>query len=71
VFGATLTGWPDSYEANIAYLDNIPVILTALPERHWRVYLRPSFADSDLVADASSTMKGSRPHRARLGVDQM
>jgi hypothetical protein len=39
VFDATLAGWPDSYEANYAYLDNIPVILTALPERRWRVYL--------------------------------
>src|SRR6516162_8926390 len=41
VFDATLAGWSDSYEANYAYLDNVPVILTALPERRWRVYLRP------------------------------
>jgi 2-polyprenyl-6-methoxyphenol hydroxylase-like FAD-dependent oxidoreductase len=61
VFDATLAGWPDSYEANYAYLDNIPVILTALPERRWRVYLRPSSADSDLVADALSTMNRYLP----------
>jgi 2-polyprenyl-6-methoxyphenol hydroxylase-like FAD-dependent oxidoreductase len=61
VFDATLTGWPDSYEANYAYLDNVPVILTALPERRWRVYLRPSSADSDLVADASSTINRYLP----------
>ena len=30
VFDATLTGWSDSYEAIYAYLDEIPVILTAL-----------------------------------------
>lgn len=56
VFDATLAGWSDSYEANYAYLDEIPVIMTALPERRWRVYLRPSSPDSDLVIDASSTV---------------
>jgi 2-polyprenyl-6-methoxyphenol hydroxylase-like FAD-dependent oxidoreductase len=56
VFDATLVGWQDSYEANYAYLDEIPVILTALPDQRWRVYLRPSSPDSDLVADASSTI---------------
>ena len=56
VFDATLVGWQDSYEANYAYLDQIPVILTALPEQRWRVYLRPSSPESDLVADASSTI---------------
>ncbi len=56
VFDATLQGWQDSYEANYAYLDEIPVILTALPGRRWRVYLRPSSPTSDLVADASSTI---------------
>jgi 2-polyprenyl-6-methoxyphenol hydroxylase-like FAD-dependent oxidoreductase len=56
VFDATVPGWPNSYEANYAYLDEIPVILTALPQRRWRVYLRPSSADSDLVADAAATV---------------
>jgi 2-polyprenyl-6-methoxyphenol hydroxylase-like FAD-dependent oxidoreductase len=57
VFDATLAGWPDSFEANYVYLDEIPVILTALPQRRWRVYLRPSSPDSDLVADALSTIR--------------
>lgn len=56
VFDATLMGWPHAYEANYAYLDDIPVILTALPNQRWRVYLRPTSPDSDLVADASSTL---------------
>jgi 2-polyprenyl-6-methoxyphenol hydroxylase-like FAD-dependent oxidoreductase len=56
VFDVTLAGWSNPYEANYAYLDEIPVILTALPDRRWRVYLRPSSPDSDLVADASSTI---------------
>ncbi len=56
VFDATVAGWQDSYEANYAYLDEIPVILTALPDQRWRVYLRPSCANSDLVVDAASTL---------------
>jgi 2-polyprenyl-6-methoxyphenol hydroxylase-like FAD-dependent oxidoreductase len=61
VFDATLVGWKDSYEANYAYLDEIPVILTALPDERWRVYLRPSSPSSDLVVDASSTISRYLP----------
>ena len=32
------------------------MILTALPDQRWRVYLRPSSPVSDLVADASATI---------------
>jgi 2-polyprenyl-6-methoxyphenol hydroxylase-like FAD-dependent oxidoreductase len=56
VFDAGIGGWPFSYEANYAYLDETPIILTALPDRRWRVYLRPTAEDSDLVADASATL---------------
>ena len=61
VFDATLLGWPQSYEQNCAYLDEIPVILTALPGKRWRVYLQPSAAGSDLVADAASVVKRYLP----------
>ena len=61
VFDATVVDWPDSHEANYAYLDEIPVILTALPQRRWRVYLRPSSQHSDLVADAFSTLSRYLP----------
>jgi hypothetical protein len=57
VFDATLTGWPHSYEANYAYLDEIPVIITSLPQRRWRVYLRPNAAETDLVAAAWRTIR--------------
>jgi 2-polyprenyl-6-methoxyphenol hydroxylase-like FAD-dependent oxidoreductase len=66
VFDATLRGWQESYEANYAYLDEIPVILTALPHQRWRVYLRPRSPDSDLVADAASTISRYLP---TLGFD--
>ena len=61
VFDVTLTGWSEPYEAIYAYLDEIPVILTALPGRRWRVYLRPSSPDSDLLADASATIRRYHP----------
>jgi 2-polyprenyl-6-methoxyphenol hydroxylase-like FAD-dependent oxidoreductase len=56
VFDATLQGWPHRYDATFVYLDQPPVILTALPARRWRVYLRPSSTESDLVADAAATI---------------
>ncbi|WP_278485009.1 FAD-dependent monooxygenase [Achromobacter insolitus] len=61
VFDATISDWPEIFEANYAYLDEIPVILTALPGERWRVYLRPSGEDSDLVADALSTLRKYLP----------
>lgn len=61
VFDVTLTGWPESYEAIFVYLDDPPIILTALPQRRWRVYLRPSSPHSDLLADASSTLHSYLP----------
>ncbi len=61
VFDAGIDGWAESHEANYAYLDETPIILTALPERRWRVYLRPSSPESDLVADAASTLRRYLP----------
>jgi 2-polyprenyl-6-methoxyphenol hydroxylase-like FAD-dependent oxidoreductase len=69
VFDATLVGWQNSYEANYAYLDDIPVILTALPGQRWRVYLRPSSPTSDLVVDASSTISRYLPTFGFDGVE--
>jgi 2-polyprenyl-6-methoxyphenol hydroxylase-like FAD-dependent oxidoreductase len=61
VFDVTLTGWSEPYEAIYAYLDAIPVILTALPNRRWRAYMRPRSADCDLVADAATTILRYHP----------
>lgn len=68
VFDTTIQGWNDDFELNAGYLDAVPVILTALPNRRWRVYLRPSSAESDLVEDATSTValrSGGGVHRRR------
>lgn len=68
VFDAAVSGWPYSHEANYAYLEETPVILTALPGERWRVYLRPSAGDSDLVADASATLARYLPEAAFVDV---
>ena len=57
VFDATLQGWAETFEANFVYLETLPVILTALPGRRWRVYMRPSSPESDLVAEASAIIR--------------
>lgn len=61
VFDTTIVDWPHSHEANYAYLDEPPVILTALPQQRWRVYLRPTSEESDLIADATSTLSRYLP----------
>ncbi len=62
VVDVTLTGWDQPYEAIYAYLDDPPVILTALPGRRWRAYLRPASDESDLLADAKATVLRYYPH---------
>jgi FAD binding domain len=57
VFDATLQGWAETFEASFIYLETLPVILTALPGRRWRVYMRPSSPESDLVAEATSIVR--------------
>jgi len=61
VFDTTANGWPERYDGNFGFLDALPVIVTALPDRRWRVYLRPSSPDSDLVADATATVARYHP----------
>jgi 2-polyprenyl-6-methoxyphenol hydroxylase-like FAD-dependent oxidoreductase len=63
VFDATLQGWTDTYEATFVYFGAPPAILTAIPGQRWRVYLTPNSDESDLVADATSTV-----HRYAPGV---
>lgn len=69
VFDATLQGWTETFEANFVYLDAPPVILTALPGRRWRVYLRPSSEQSDLVSDAASILRVYAPAASLIEVE--
>jgi 2-polyprenyl-6-methoxyphenol hydroxylase-like FAD-dependent oxidoreductase len=61
VFDVTLKDWRETYEATFAYLDTPAVILTAIPNHRWRVYLRPSSQESDLLADAAQTLRNYAP----------
>jgi 2-polyprenyl-6-methoxyphenol hydroxylase-like FAD-dependent oxidoreductase len=61
VFDATIGGWSERFDLTYVYLEAVPVILTALPDRRWRVYLRPSSADADLVVEATSTVRRYAP----------
>ena len=61
VFDATIDGWDDDFDMAASYLDTPPVILTPLPERRWRVYLRPTSDAADLVADATGLLQRYTP----------
>ena len=50
VFDATLKGWAQAFDMSFVYLDLVPVIQIGLPDRRWRIYMRPSSAESDLGA---------------------
>jgi 2-polyprenyl-6-methoxyphenol hydroxylase-like FAD-dependent oxidoreductase len=69
VFDATLQGWAQAFDANFVYLETLPVILTALPGRRWRVYMRPSSAESDLVAEAAATIRLYEPAASFVNVE--
>ncbi len=64
VFDATLQGWTDTFETTFVYFGAVPTIFTAIPGHRWRVYLRPSSPDSDLVEDASC----GPPHLCARGI---
>lgn len=69
VFDATLQGWTELFEANFVYLETLPIFLTALPGRRWRIYMRPSSPESDLVAEATSTIRSYAPNVAFVDVE--
>ncbi|MGC2402907.1 MAG: FAD-dependent monooxygenase [Acidobacteriaceae bacterium] len=69
VFDAGIEGWTDTHEGDFAYHDLLPVILTALPGKRWRVYLRPSSENSDLVAEATSTLRMYLPAASFVDVE--
>jgi 2-polyprenyl-6-methoxyphenol hydroxylase-like FAD-dependent oxidoreductase len=69
VFDVTLKGWLETYEAILSYLDTPAVILTALPKQRWRVYLRPTAHESDLLADAAKTLRAYAPATSFVDVE--
>ena len=69
VFDATLDRWPGEFDVTFAYLEATPVILTALPDRRWRIYLRPSSPTVDLVEDAAAVIDRYQPGVSPVDVE--
>jgi 2-polyprenyl-6-methoxyphenol hydroxylase-like FAD-dependent oxidoreductase len=61
VFDATIEGWEGEYDLIFPHFDIPSVILTPLPGRRWRVYLRPTSDRSDLVSEATITIHRYAP----------
>jgi 2-polyprenyl-6-methoxyphenol hydroxylase-like FAD-dependent oxidoreductase len=61
VFDATLVGWDGDFDLIYAHFDTPSVILSPLPHRRWRVYVRPTSETSDLVSDATTTIHRYAP----------
>jgi hypothetical protein len=69
VFDATLEGWDERYDMVFPHLDVPPVILTPLPERRWRVYLRPTSDTSDLATKALGVLRRYDPDVAFADIE--
>jgi 2-polyprenyl-6-methoxyphenol hydroxylase-like FAD-dependent oxidoreductase len=69
VFDATIEGWTDTYEGIFAYHDLHPLILSPLPGERWRIYMKPSSEESDLVAEATSTLRIYLPSATFIDVE--
>jgi 2-polyprenyl-6-methoxyphenol hydroxylase-like FAD-dependent oxidoreductase len=61
VFDATIDGLEREFDVARAFLDMPPVIMTPLPGRRWRVYIRPTSTGSGLVAEASQVLHRYTP----------
>jgi 2-polyprenyl-6-methoxyphenol hydroxylase-like FAD-dependent oxidoreductase len=69
VFDVTLDGWATDYEVNFGFLDDPVTILTPLPGKRWRVYLRPASADSDLAGEAAAVIATYEPGADLIDVE--
>ena len=69
VFDATVDRWEDDYDLVFPFLDQPPLILTPLPERRWRAYVRPTSDSSDLVAEAEGVLRRYKPAARFTGVE--
>jgi 2-polyprenyl-6-methoxyphenol hydroxylase-like FAD-dependent oxidoreductase len=61
VIDVTLEGWTREYDLTFAFFEQPLVVLTALPGRRWRVYMRPSSREADLAAEALGTLRRYEP----------
>ncbi len=56
VFDAAVAGWEQEFDVVAGFLERPPVIMTPLPARRWRVYMRPTSDEVDLVAEAGEVL---------------
>lgn len=69
VFDAAVTGWDREYDVGAVFLDTPPVILMPMPGERWRIYMRPSSNESDLVAEATEVLHRYMPNSEFTGVE--
>jgi 2-polyprenyl-6-methoxyphenol hydroxylase-like FAD-dependent oxidoreductase len=69
VFDATIDGWADDFDMAASYLDTPSMIMTPLPGRRWRVYLRPDTWDTDLVEDATELLHRYQPAATYVDIE--
>ncbi len=69
VFDAGIAGWDREYDVGSVFLETPPVILMPMPDRRWRVYMRPSSNESDLVAEATEVLHRYLPEGEFTGVE--
>ncbi len=69
VFDAAVQNWTERYDVSFVYLEMVPVIQIALPGERWRVYMRPSSEDSDLVAEATTTIRRYAPDVSYVDIE--
>ena len=68
VFDAGLDGWNADFDVTSAHFDDPLVILTPLPGRRFRVYLRPESRTTDLEATARDVLDRYSPGVTFTGV---
>jgi 2-polyprenyl-6-methoxyphenol hydroxylase-like FAD-dependent oxidoreductase len=61
VFDAAIAEWDRELDVVMAYLDLPPVVLTPLPAERWRVYMRPTSPDGNLITEASGVLHRYAP----------
>ncbi len=70
VFDLTLEGWSRDHDVNYGFFDERPVLLTPLPERRWRAYVRPDGPDSDIVAETAAALAAYEPEVRLAGTSE-
>jgi 2-polyprenyl-6-methoxyphenol hydroxylase-like FAD-dependent oxidoreductase len=69
VFDAAVAGWDREFDVSAVFLDTPPLIFMPMPDQRWRVYMRPSSDQSDMVDEASEALRRYVPAGEFTGVE--